>query len=457
MPGGKQSPNLVLKGVCIFQAGEWKGTTYTVRDLDDMVKNFRELKDTLDPPAVIGHEEEQDWTGIPAVGWVERVWRVGPKLYADISQVFPAIADLIAAGAYRKLSVEIYDEAPEGIDAEGKVLRRVAFLGGELPHLKSLGDLPQPAVSRYGESPRELRHAPVIVRLIRSTQNAKAKSHTCYAEVEPMDRAALEAQLKSLGWTEPAVAALASLSDEDLQKLVMELLAQQAGTAPAADAPATAAEWPEGVTRETVIADLVAAGVGTEEELSALSDDELLMKWNEWKASAAPADAPMSEKPVGPATPQLVAAQFSELQRRAARLEAQVKQAERMQAQRQRAEKAVLIDTYCEQLVKDGFASPAQVEKARGKDGKAIGPVRCFMESCSAVAKFGEKSALEQYVATLRSGQPRKFGEQMPDPAKASKVALAKKMAEELSKPRKTLDPRTLEERFRVLPLSSMR
>jgi hypothetical protein len=457
MPGGKATPNIMIRRACLFEIGDWKGTEYTVRDLNDMVRNFNRLKGTLDVPVVIGHEEDQDFTGIPAVGWVERVWRVGPKLYADISQVFPAIADLIAAGAYRKLSVEIYDEPPEGIQATGKVLRRVAFLGGELPHLKSLGDLPQPAVSRYGEHPRELRHAPVIVRLIRSTQNVKAKSHTCYAEVEPMDRAALEAQLKSLGWTEPAVAALASLSDEDLQKLVMELLAQQAGTAPAADAPATAAEWPEGVTRETVIADLVAAGVGTEEELSALSDDELLMKWNEWKASAAPADAPMSEKPVGPATPQLVAAQFSELQRRAARLEAQVKQAERMQAQRQRAEKAALIDTYCEQLVKDGFASPAQVEKARGKDGKAIGPVRCFMESCSAVAKFGEKSALEQYVQSLRSGQPRKFGEQLPDPAKASKVALARKMAEELSKPRKTLDPRTLEERFRVLPLSSMR
>jgi hypothetical protein len=304
-----------------------------------------------------------------------------------------------------------------------------------------------------------LRHAPVIVRLIRSTQNAKAKSHTCYAEVEPMDRAALESQLKSLGWTEPAVAALASLSDEDLQKLVMELLAQQAGTASPAEAT-TAAEWPEGVTRETVIADLVAAGVGTEEELSALSDDELLMKWNEWKAAQAPADAPMSETPTaptGPATQQLVAAQFSELQKRAKALESQIKQAERMQAQRQRAEKAALIDTYCESLVKDGYASPAQVERARGKDGKAIGPVRRFMESCSAVAKFGEKSALEQYVATLRSGQPRKFGEQLPDPAKASKAALGKKMAEELTKPRKTLDPRTLEERFRVLPLSSMR
>jgi hypothetical protein len=457
MPGGKATPNIMIRRACLFEIGDWKGTEYTTRDLNDMVRNFNRLKGTLDVPVVIGHEEDQDFTGVPAVGWVERVWRVGKKIYADFSQIFPDIADLVAAGAYRKLSVEIYDEAPEGIDAEGKVLRRVAFLGGELPHLKSLGDLPQPVASRYGEHPRELRHAPVIVRLIRSTQNAKAKSHTCYAEVEPMDRAALESQLKSLGWTEPAVAALASLSDELLQVLVMELLAQQAGTAPAADAPTTAAEWPEGVTRETVIADLVAAGVGTEEELSALSDDELLMKWNEWKASQA---APMSEPPTtptGPPTQQLLAAQFAELKRRADAVDAQVKQAERMQAQRQRAEKAALIDTYCEQLVKDGYASPAQVEKTRGKDGKAIGPVRRFMESCSAVAKFGEKSALEQYVASLRSGQPRKFGEQLPDPAKASKVALAKKRAEELTKPRKTLDPRTLEERFRVLPLSSMR
>jgi hypothetical protein len=241
---------------------------------------------------------------------------------------------------------------------------------------------------------------------------------------------------------------------------VMELLAQQAGTAPAADAPATAAEWPEGVTRETVIADLVAAGVGTEEELAALTDDELLAKWNEWKASAAP-DTPMSETPTaptGPATQQLVAAQFAELQKRANAVEAQIRQAERMQAQRQRAEKAALIDTYCEQLVKDGYASPAQVEKARGKDGRAIGPVRRFMESCSAVAKFGEKSALEQYVQSLRSGQPRRFGEQMPDPTAMTKVSLGKKMAEELLAKRRQQKPgRTLEEKFGILPLSAMR
>ena len=66
-------------------------------------------------------------------------------LKADIANVPPEVAKLIESGAYKKVSAEIYDEPPDGIPSTGKMLRRVAFLGGSLPEIKSLADIPTPA------------------------------------------------------------------------------------------------------------------------------------------------------------------------------------------------------------------------------------------------------------------------------------------------------------------------
>lgn len=129
----------------IFAAGKWRGKSYTTRDLDRIVSNFRENKSRI--PIVIGHDESQEFlerSDLPAAGWISRLWRRGKHLFADVQHVPPAVARLLRSKAYRTVSAEIYDEPPEGTVGKGKMLRRIAFLGGEIPHVKTLADIPTP-------------------------------------------------------------------------------------------------------------------------------------------------------------------------------------------------------------------------------------------------------------------------------------------------------------------------
>jgi hypothetical protein len=158
-----------LSAVSIFAAGTHRGKTYTPADLDAIAENFNAFssgpKPRLRVPAVIGHEESgdgglMDRTDIPAAGWLSRVWRDGSVLKADIENIPPNVARLLKGKAYRTVSAEIYDRPPEGIPAQGKVLRRVAFLGGEIPEVKSLDEIP--AVEGMAEDRRVPRTRLVI-------------------------------------------------------------------------------------------------------------------------------------------------------------------------------------------------------------------------------------------------------------------------------------------------------
>lgn len=163
-----------LPGVAVFQSGLRRGKQWTEADIDAMVANYSRLADRHAPPIVIGHGDEIDLgTGAPSLGKVanprKEVREVDgqnvPTLVVDFVNMPPAVADLISAGIYDRLSPEIavqpevYDETPEGCEkAEGPILRRVALLGGELPQIKTLGDLAalmkergQPSKQAYSE------------------------------------------------------------------------------------------------------------------------------------------------------------------------------------------------------------------------------------------------------------------------------------------------------------------
>lgn len=148
----KHSEGYQLRGVEIFASGQHRGKRYTPRDLDDMVANFRrssrlDAKPTLRVPAVLGHEEKQellDRSDIPAAGWCSEIWREGRKLKADFENVPEKVARLLRSKAYRTVSAEVYDDPPEGVGGSGKMLRRVAFLGGDIPQVKCLDDIPLP-------------------------------------------------------------------------------------------------------------------------------------------------------------------------------------------------------------------------------------------------------------------------------------------------------------------------
>lgn len=160
------SKGITIKGMEIFATGMHRDKTYTADDLDDLVANFNRFSrgvrqsgnGTLSVPLVIGHDEDQELlqrTDLPAAGWFTRIWRAGDKLKADVEGVPEEIAALIESQRYRKVSAEVYDKPPQGLDGgKGRTLRRVVILGGEIPQIKNLADIPMPR--RMSERPLQL-------------------------------------------------------------------------------------------------------------------------------------------------------------------------------------------------------------------------------------------------------------------------------------------------------------
>ena len=134
----------------IFAVGQWNKDKYSVKNLQEMVNNFNELKDIVKPPAKIGHSESQDYLkkeGLPAAGWVNSLKMVGNKVVAHFKDVPKIVKDLIDKKAYKRVSAEIYPtyKNPANGKIYNNVLRAVAFLGAETPAIESLSDI----LSRY--------------------------------------------------------------------------------------------------------------------------------------------------------------------------------------------------------------------------------------------------------------------------------------------------------------------
>ena len=79
---------------------------------------------------------------LPALGWIERVWRDGDKLFADFKDLAADAAESIKNKGYRYVSAGLkhgYEFAEKTYDV---VLDHVALLGGSRPHLRQLPELP---------------------------------------------------------------------------------------------------------------------------------------------------------------------------------------------------------------------------------------------------------------------------------------------------------------------------
>jgi hypothetical protein len=137
-----------ITAVPIFKAGEWKGNRYTVDDLEEIVRNTMSLikRNLHEPPIKLGHGEGQELLkndGLPAGGYVAKIYRVGDEIFADLVDVPKKLSNLIEKRAYSKVSAEIYHkfEHPTTKENIGKVLRAVALLGSDIPAVKGLGDI----------------------------------------------------------------------------------------------------------------------------------------------------------------------------------------------------------------------------------------------------------------------------------------------------------------------------
>lgn len=134
-----ENPDLKsIKGVEVFMSGKWNGDRYIEKDLDAMVANFG----AVEAPLKIGHDQDQKFSSVPAVGWIERIYRKGKKLFADIKDIPALVAQAINNRAYKKISAEIIWDSLIGDKFYDRVFAGAAILGGELPAVNKLADLP---------------------------------------------------------------------------------------------------------------------------------------------------------------------------------------------------------------------------------------------------------------------------------------------------------------------------
>lgn len=136
-----------LKGVEILRVVNIpeRGIDITKAKLEEIKRNFVSLIDRNlhNPPAKLGHDEKQQFavdSGLPALGWVEKLTIVGDRLLATFGEVPDMVKEAFDKGLYKKVSSEIYHafDDPETGENMGAVLRAVAFLGADVPQVKGL-------------------------------------------------------------------------------------------------------------------------------------------------------------------------------------------------------------------------------------------------------------------------------------------------------------------------------
>lgn len=137
-----------IKGVEIFAEGDWNGDKYTSKDLEKIAENFKATKKYLKPYLKLGHSEDQTMLAedsLPAAGWIKNVYvkmtDAGAKLYADFVDMPQKIYDLVRAGAYARVSSEIFIDVKVNGKKYDKALKAVALLGGETPAVQNLNDV----------------------------------------------------------------------------------------------------------------------------------------------------------------------------------------------------------------------------------------------------------------------------------------------------------------------------
>lgn len=138
------NPLYEIKGCEIFATGTWHGDKYSEEDLDHMVEAFPLVG--YRPPVKLGHTEKQKLlkdSGLPAAGWIEKIYRNGKKLLADISSIPQKVYELIEKKAYDRISAEVYWDFDDTVNKKKwpRVLKAIALLGAEVPEVTTLDSI----------------------------------------------------------------------------------------------------------------------------------------------------------------------------------------------------------------------------------------------------------------------------------------------------------------------------
>lgn len=131
-----------ISNVPIFAVGQWNGDVYNEADLDHMVAAFGSVG--FKPPLKLGHDESQPLgksDGMPALGWVANLRRVGGQLLADLKHLPKQVYEAIRRKNYDRVSAEVYWDYEENGRKMPRVLKALALLGADVPAVTSLAAL----------------------------------------------------------------------------------------------------------------------------------------------------------------------------------------------------------------------------------------------------------------------------------------------------------------------------
>ena len=135
-----------INGVEIFATGKHNGETYDTDDLDEMIRAFNEMD--FQPPLKLGHD---DSPGVPAVGYISRLWRNGNKLLADFVDINERVFALIKEKAFNRVSAEIYFNFERAGKKYRRALKALALLGATIPAVSGLKPLSEIFAGNSGD------------------------------------------------------------------------------------------------------------------------------------------------------------------------------------------------------------------------------------------------------------------------------------------------------------------
>jgi uncharacterized protein (UPF0335 family) len=154
---GIENPTFDLNNVEIFKVGEWNGETYTIKDLDEIVKAHNEIGDQIKPFVKLGHDEDQKLLqedGYPSAGWLTNVRQENGVLFTDIKSMPKKIYELVKNKAFGRFSSEIYWNLKMGGKKYPRALKAVALLGANTPAVKTIDDF----INLYEDSNNIMYH-----------------------------------------------------------------------------------------------------------------------------------------------------------------------------------------------------------------------------------------------------------------------------------------------------------
>lgn len=123
----------------VFTSGTHNGDKYKNKDLDAMIEAFNTLKNKWKPTIKIGHGKQL--AEQPALGYVDKLKRVGDTLIAKVVDIPKIVKQVIEKGLYRKRSAEVYWNYKDGNKTWPRCLKAIALLGESIPAVSTLKDI----------------------------------------------------------------------------------------------------------------------------------------------------------------------------------------------------------------------------------------------------------------------------------------------------------------------------